>query len=486
MGNVPVKQRVSACLMALVFLGEVRETNAQEASPQESKFFAQSSRPLDPTLRLDDVLRRVDRYYPKLIGAEAERRSAAGKTRSKRGAFDTTVSYSTDTLGYNSDGKLRTGFTNNITIERQTRFGAKFFATVDLNTSAVKSPDSNTGFGGQYGVGVKLPLFRGAGTNPKAAAEQQALLGEGLADQEFVGTRLDVLLKASTVYWKWVANARKLTAAGDLLRLAEIRYKAVKEEVEAGVRAGIDAQEAEQEVARRAGNLRKAERDLQEQANALSLFLWENETTQSPVPPFVAVPELLPLPTGLTDAQIVAGREAALKNRPELKDLRINREILNVDLRLARNDRQPTVDLVYAPSIDTGINSVGNTMKAGILFSLPLERNDATGRINEARLKLAKNAQEERLTRATIITEVNDVANAVNKARERSLEAQREYDKAVIVEQGERDRLAAGDSDLFRVNLRERATFEALLRVIDIQAEHEQFLALFRAVTAQF
>jgi len=175
-----------------------------------------------------------------------------------------------------------------------------------------------------------------------------------------------------------------------------------------------------------------------------------------------------------------------LKNRPELKDLRINREILNVDLRLARNDRQPTVDLVYAPSIDTGINSVGNTMKAGILFSLPLERNDATGRINEARLKLAKNAQEERLTRATIITEVNDVANAVNKARERSLEAQREYDKAVIVEQGERDRLAAGDSDLFRVNLRERATFEALLRVIDIQAEHEQFLALFRAVTAQF
>lgn len=482
---VTARHKGILCLSALGSFGMGCEAIAQQASTQDIRSMLQFPK-IDPTLRLDDVLRRVDRYYPKLIGAEAQRRTAAEKTRSKRGAFDTTISYSTDTLGYNSEGKLKNGFTNNITIEKPTRFGAKLFASVDLNTGAVKPPDSMTGYGGQYALGIKLPLFRGAGINPKAAAEQQAILGEGLADQEFVGTRLEVLLKASNVYWKWVATARKLSAAQDLLRLAEIRYKAIKEEVDAGARAGIDAQEAEQEVARRAGNLRKAERDLQEQANALSLFLWDDETTQSPAPPFAAVPELMPEPTGLTDAQIIAGRESALNNRPELKEIKINRDVLNVDLRLARNDRQPTVDLVYAPAIDTGINSVGSVMKAGILFSLPLERNEATGRINEARLKLAKNAQEEKLIRATIVTEVNDVANAVNKARERFLEAEREYDKAVIVEQGERDRLAAGDSDLFRVNLRERATFEALLRVIDIQAEHEQLLALFRAVTAQF
>ena len=486
MRSVLIQGGMSLCLMALGLLGEIWESKAQKANPSESKSAIQPAKPLDPTLRLDDVLRRVDRFYPKLIGADAQRRTAAEKTRAKRGAFDTVVSYGTDTLTYNSAGKLKTGFTNDVAVEFPTRYGAKFFAIAGLNTGDVKAPDSLTGSLGQYSIGVKFPLLRGAGINPKAAAEQQAILGEGLADQEFVGTRLEVLLKAASVYWKWVANARKLTAARDLLRLAEIRYAAIKEEFDRGARPGIDVQEAEQEVARRAGNLRKAERDFQEQTFALSLFLWDDDGQRSPAPAYANTPELFPAPAGLTPEQIVEGRKTALANRPELKEIKLNRDILNVDLRLARNDRQPSVDLVVNPGIDTGLNSIGNTMKAGILFALPLQQNDATGRINEARLKLAKNDQEEKLTRATIITEVDDASNAVNKARERFQEAQREYDKAVIVEQGERDKLTAGDSTLFLVNQRERATFEALLRVIDIQAEYEQAVALFRAVTAQF
>lgn len=476
---------ITLFLSAMGLLADVWEARAQ-STRTEDKPKLRTITPLDPTLRLADVLRRVDRFYPKLIGADADRRTAAEKRRAKRGAFDTVVSYATDTLTYNSDGKLKTGLTNDVAVEVPTRYGAKFFAIASLNTGDVKAPDSLTGSGGQYAIGVKLPLARGAGINPKAAEEQKAVVGIGLADQEFSGTRLEILLKAANVYWKWVANGRKLQAAQDLLKVAEARYKAIKEEFEAGARPGIDVQEAEQEVARRAGSLRKAERDFQEQAFALSLFLWDDDGERSPVPPYESLPELFPAPTGLTDEQIIKGRQQALDNRPELKEVRLNRRLFEVDARLARNDRLPNVDLVVNPGIDTGANSIGSTMKAGILFSLPLERNDATGRLNEARLKLAKNEQEEKLTRATILTEVDDAANAVNKARDRYIEAQREYDKAVIVEQGERDKLAAGDSTLFLVNQRERSTFEALVRVIEIQAEYEQFIALFRAVTAQF
>jgi outer membrane protein len=472
-------------LSAFGLLADIWEARAQTAQDENKPRIRQTSPP-DPTLRLEDFLRRVDRFYPKLLGADADRRTAAEKRRAKRGAFDTVVSYSTDTLTYNSEGKPKTGLTNQVAVEVPTRYGAKFFAIANLNTGDVKAPDSLTGAGGQYIIGVKLPLLRGAGINPKAADEQRAIVGVGLADQEFAGTRLEILLKAANVYWKWVANGRKLQAAQDLLKVAEIRYKAIKDEFEAGARPGIDVQEAEQEVARRAGNLRKAERDFQEQTFALSLYLWDDDGERTPAPPFAALPELFPAPAGLSEADILNGRQKALENRPELKEVRLNRRLFDVDLRLARNDRQPNVDLVFNPGIDTGANNIGNTMKAGILFSVPLERNDATGRINEARLKLTKNEQDEKLTRATIVTEVDDAANAVNKARERYIEAQREYEKALIVEQGERDKLAAGDSTLFLVNQRERATFEAFTRVIDVQAEYEQFIALFRAVTAQF
>ena len=51
------------------------------------------------------------------------------------------------------------------------------------------------------------------------------------------------------------------------------------------------------------------------------------------------------------------------------------------------------------------------------------------------------------------------------------------------LETGERKRFAAGDSTLFLVNQRERATAEALGRLIDIQLEYQQALLALDAAS---
>jgi outer membrane protein len=54
------------------------------------------------------------------------------------------------------------------------------------------------------------------------------------------------------------------------------------------------------------------------------------------------------------------------------------------------------------------------------------------------------------------------------------------------LEEGERARFDLGDSTLFLVNQRERATAEARVKLIEIQAEYEQSVAAYRAATVQF
>jgi len=58
-----------------------------------------------------------------------------------------------------------------------------------------------------------------------------------------------------------------------------------------------------------------------------------------------------------------------------------------------------------------------------------------------------------------------------------------EVKKAQQVEEGERQRFSAGDGNLFLVNLRERATAEAKMRLAEVHIDYLQAQAAFRAVT---
>jgi outer membrane protein TolC len=439
----------------------------------------------DP-LTLAEVLDAVNASFPKLIGADAERRLAAAKRREKSGAFDVTTAIGSDFLRYNSAstrGKEYTATVSAATVEMTLRSGVKLIAGRDFNSGVVKSPLSSTGSGGTFFAGAKVPLLRGLGVNEKAIGERQAILGIPLSDRNYDTVRLSALVSAATAYWDWAAAGQKRRVAADLLRLAELRATQMRRENELGAQPNIAVTEADQEVQRRRGALIKADRDLQKTAYKLGVYLWESDGSPGAVPSPERVPEGMPVPTPLPAADTDAARERAVAVRPEIGAVAIQQEITRLEAALAENDAKPDLSLTLQPGQDLGRLGIGETMKAGIAFSVPLNRWEATGRRDGARAKLAKLTQEQELLKRQAALEVEDAASAVNTTEERYRAAVQEVDLAVRLEEGERTRFRAGDSTLFLVNQRERATAEARSRLIDVMAEYQQAVAAFRAAS---
>lgn len=518
-------RRLIGCLAAmLLFVGVVsaQETNPNIQQPKpEAEAVARSIRdvlnqrlplfywtPAEPadsanrqaagakpqtSLTLDEVLSTVELYHPKLLGAERQRQIASAKRLEKQGAFDPVFTTGTDYLRFNTDfddktlrGKPATMRLADAGVEMLTRSGIKIGGGTRFNLGKVKAPLSPTGSGGEYFMEFKMPLLRGWRINEKSAAERQALLGEPLADTEFQATRLDLLLKAATTYWEWVAAKQKLDVARNLLALAEFRSRAVRDRVAAGDLPQIDSVEADLEVQRRQGGVVKADRDLQKAAFKLSLFLWQSNGLPAPMPTEAAAPAGTPSPVVFSTDRAETGQRLAIERRPELKAVALNRDITQVDLDLAKNQRLPAIDLAFSPGRDAGLGSIGNTVKAGVSFTLPLRQRTADGRISAANLKIQKLDLDLLNERQRISTEVLDAVSAINTTYDRYRAAQSEVELAIRLEEGEREKFRLGDSTLFLVNQRERATAEARVKLIEIQAEYEQAVAAFRAATVQF
>ncbi|MDX1933384.1 MAG: TolC family protein [Capsulimonadales bacterium] len=432
------------------------------------------------------MLQQAEANHPKLRGSQAEIAAATGKRISKQGAFDPVFFAGHEYLRYNSTstrGKALTTSMNDVGLELPFRSGVKVFAATRLNLGSPKSPVSSTGNTGEWNLGIKAPLRRGFGINDKSAQEQQALLGEPLSVQNFATVRLDVLREAALAYWDWVAAGQKATVASDLLRIAEVRAAQIKARFERGDLPEVDTIEANQEVARRQGALVKAERDRQKAAFKLALYLWGEGTNR--LPPADQTPATFPTTTDIPPEAVEAGGNRAVSLRPEVQVVRLQQQSVRVDEALAENDRQPALDLVFNPGLDSGTKAIGETFKWGLVFSVPLYLREATGRRTEARFKQEKLRQEETLLLGRIQVEVRDAANAVDTARQRIVIAEQEVALAVRLEEAERQRFDLGEGTLFLVNQRERATAEARQRLIDVQAEYQQAVAAFRAATMQ-
>lgn len=437
-------------------------------------------------LTLSGVLQRVDAAYPKVKGIAQERQAAAGKLREKQGAFDTTVSVGLEYLSYNSAssrGKNAEASISTATIEMAMRSGTKVIVGRDANTGLVKSPISSTGSDGTIYAGIKLPLLRGAGVNEKSIAELQAKLGLPLADAAITQVVVSSKAAASAAYWEWVAAGQKRKVASDLLALASIRAKQIAREVELEALPRIANTEAEQEVRRREAALNKADRDIQKAAIKLAGYLWQDDGTPLPPPSTEQLPTEMPSPVLPDIARLQTSREGALAKRPEI--LAISLQLTNValDERLALNDSRPDLSVVLQPGQDMGRLGIGDTLKAGINFSVPIGRWDASGRRDTARAKTIKLTQDRELTKRQVLLEVDDAWSAINASVERFQATDAEVSLAKQLEDGERKRFAAGDSTLFLVNQRERATAEALGRLIDIQLEYQLALIALDAAS---
>lgn len=439
-------------------------------------------------LSLEQFLQLVERNYPKLKGADAERRIAGAKRLEKSGAFDPIITSTNEYLRIQDTfkpGVAKDAIHNETRLDLLTRSGIKLFAGARINPNDTKTPFLPTGRGGEYSAGMTVPLLRGLKINEKAASEEQAKLGEPVAAQIYGVTRLEVLLKAAALYWEWVGAKVRIGIAQNLLAVSQARVDQIKERVRKGDLPALDIAEQEQEIQRRQAALIKCQREFQKAAISASVLLWDDAGTPKSMPPLEDVPELQPLPRKLTEDEWSEGRKSALALRPELKRIALERDQARIDLKLAKNMILPAVDAYFLQGADTGYQGIGPVVRAGMAMSLPLRQRTARGQAQAAQLKIQKLNLDERAEKQRIQAEVDDTVSAINTSFERWQATQIEVGKARQVENGERMRFGAGDSTLFLVNQRERASAEAEMKLAEVHVEYLQAMAAFKTVTGR-
>ncbi|MBX9694869.1 MAG: TolC family protein, partial [Cyanobacteria bacterium] len=366
-----------------------------------------------------------------------------------------------------------------------TRSGMKVFAGMRLNPNDTKTPFVPTGNSGEYYAGVSVPLLRGRAVNEKTIAERQAQLSQPVAQQVYLAARMEVLIKAAGIYWEWLGAKSRLLVSNNLLVIAEQRVNQIKERVKSGDAPALEITEAEQEIERRKAGVVKAQRDLQKTSIQMSVYLWRQNLTPDTVPLLDHMPDLNPFPERVSDESWAAARKLAIQQRPELKRISGERKIVMAELQLAKNQLLPVMDAYALQGADTGKNGIGPVVRGGVNVSIPLRQRTARGLILTAETKLQKLTFDEAAERQRIIAEVDDVVSAINMSFEKYSALAAEVNKAKSVESGEKLRFAAGDSTLFLVNQRERATAEAQVRLIDAHVEYLQALTAFDIITCK-
>lgn len=433
-------------------------------------------------LELGEVLGSVAEHDPRLEAAERKREGARGKAMAARGAFDPKLAARglIQPLSYYQHGLVDVKVTQatplwGLGVWAGWRVGAGDFAVYDGKLL--------TASGGELRAGASLPLWQGGPTDEARTERRVADLEVARQDAERDAKSLELQLKATKAYWDWVAAGQRLEVAEQLLEIAETRDVGLRRQIELGAVEAIVGVDNRRTILSRRGKVVKETRSFQKATLKLSLFLRDGEgepvlagRERVPVLPASVwageVPDL-EVPLSPTSDEI----EQAIANRPDIQALIQVREQKVAELRWARNQIAPRVDVSawVAKDLGEGVESLlPPEVAATIELELPIPMRKARGKARTARAELQRVEAQLRLAQNEVAMEIGDAHSALVAAHAQLELRAEQHDLARQLSEAELRRFELGDSDLLRVNLRELAVAEAAAQEVSAWAELHQ------------
>lgn len=430
-------------------------------------------------LRLQHVIDSTVQSYPVIQAAMREGQIAAGRQLAARGAFDLKVQAQT----MNMPAGFYQNYRQLAKVEQATWAGGAVYGQYRIGDGDFQPwyGERETNEGGEFKIGAATPLLQNRAIDARRAEIAKSDLQSAAVRPLVQGEVIDAVRFASSVYWMWVAAGQAYMVTSDLLNVTEERNKAIARQVELGNLARIELQQNERLIASRQAKLIESERKLQSTAIKLSLF-WRDEAGQPVIPSPALLPRSFPQPSPLKPEYIDSDIELALRNRPELRDLALQRQAAGIDLAQGRNETLPRLDAVIEASKDVGApaSSKGDKtpfeLEAGLLFDVPLQRRKAQGKIQSAQGKLTQIAIKAQFTENKIRADVQDAVSALQAAYERVERTSRSAALARELVAAEYRSFELGNSDVLRIALQEGAELDAQL--LEIEALHDYFQAL--------
>lgn len=437
------------------------------------------------TLSLDAVLGSVTAKYPPYLMALIERDIAAGRLRQAQGAFD---------LNFKATGSFQpNGYYDNsvgdFVFDQPLPFwGGSVFAGYRISSGSLADYDKNrTQLDGELRAGIRLNLLRDGTIDARRAALWKARLDQEIADPFIQRQQLDIVRSATRSYFNWVAMGLRLGVTEQLERLAEDRDAAIAELVKKGQVAPIVKIDNERLVVSRSLAVVQARRRFEAASIELSLF-YRDERDEPAVIARHHLPQRFPRMAVPDEKSVGPDIQNAFVLRPELRRIRLVADKFGIDQRLAKNNLLPNLDLTAAVSENLGSTPYKDRERTessvGIELRVPLQRNEAKGRLEVISAELQRLDADAKFARERIVAEVRDAWSAIRAAQEQIGMTRRNVELAVQLEEAERRRFEQGATDLLALQIREQATFDARLLEVDAQAEIFRAQADYEAASA--
>ena len=340
---------------------------------QEPNFPAVQPRPVPPlpslvrvgvaggdalSLSLNEAIRRALENNNEIEIARTDVRLAEQQLNSLLGVFDPVFTYRPEINnsvrpvanifgGAGAAGTVSTtDYNNDVSVNKQfVRGGGNL--TYFFNNTREKTSATNTSLNPFYssaqGVQFTQPLWRDRSIdrNRQQIRIQRKRLEQ--SDADFRLRTIAVISQVQRAYWDLVFAMRNEQNQVANVNLARENFRRTEASVAAGASAPLQRAEIETELSTRESALLIANQQVTFAENTLKNLLikdplspdWSKPIVPTDQPSFEETP--VSLETALKDAR---------ENRPEMRRLRLEQDVSDINLQFYRNQRKPRVDLV--------------------------------------------------------------------------------------------------------------------------------------------
>lgn len=283
-------------------------------------------RRLDPALARTDVEFERSAFDPLVsadVGADGSREQKTGSASTRSRGFDASVGVSQ---------KLPLGTVWALSYD---------WTRSDGSTTVVDHM-------GRVGIEITQPLLKGAGREANLTGIELATRNHELTKFQFEQAAMDVAAAVERAYWTLVQLQLDYIVQQELLVSAGRRLESTRKRVELGAK-GVDLSDIVQDeaaISSRKESLLRIENSIEVQKLQLLRLINPKGVEaywKRPLKTYVRFPEPDKLPPAPGLAETL---KTAMIDRPELKAARIGETISEVELRKARNDLLPQLDVV--------------------------------------------------------------------------------------------------------------------------------------------
>lgn len=359
-------------------------------------------------------------------------------------------------------------------------FGADLKVAYDDNNGQLLDNQLVVPDGGLTYVGISVPLGQGLLIDQRRATLRQAQQLRTMAEADRVKAINKLLLSAAKTYWEWTFTRERFGLHEEALRLATVRFEAVRARVLFGDLPAIDSLEAYIEMQNRRNVLTQSDLEFRNARLIASNFLWNAngepvELSPGLIPVFDAS-DLDTLSSALREMLL----ELARVNHPELIKLEAKRNQLDIERRWAAEKLRPKFNFDYN-FLRSGVTpwessttewTLQNNYKMGFTFSLPLFLREERGKLGMVRVKLQQLGFDQVQLKRDVLIEVNTAWNQLSLLGEQIRVQDQQVVYAERMLEGELFRFNNGESSIFLVNTRENALISARIKLAELKAKY--------------